>query len=132
MATEFKDEVNTSKAASIFALMLLHEVTNAHLLHWASKSYAQHVTLGEFYDGLDDVTDAFVEAYMGKYGQLPISGYTEFYSLPTNDPIAKLEELAKNVKDIRGSLPQDSELQNLIDEIADLIDSSLYKLRFLK
>jgi hypothetical protein len=29
-------------------------------------------------------------------------------------------------------LPQDSELQNLVDEIASEIDSTLYKLRFLK
>jgi hypothetical protein len=28
--------------------------------------------------------------------------------------------------------PQDSELQNITDEIAQLIDSTLYKLRFLK
>jgi hypothetical protein len=28
-------------------------------------------------------------------------------------------------------LPQDSELQNLVDEIADLINSTIFKLRFL-
>jgi hypothetical protein len=33
---------------------------------------------------------------------------------------------------MREKLPQDSELQNLIDEIKDLIDSTIYKLRFLK
>jgi hypothetical protein len=29
-------------------------------------------------------------------------------------------------------MPDDSEIQNLIDEIAQLIDSTLFKLRFLK
>jgi hypothetical protein len=29
-------------------------------------------------------------------------------------------------------LPEDTQLQNLVDEIAALIDSTLYKLRFLK
>jgi hypothetical protein len=29
-------------------------------------------------------------------------------------------------------IPQDSEIQNAIDEIASLIDSTLYKLEFLK
>lgn len=28
--------------------------------------------------------------------------------------------------------PQDSELQNIVDELADLVASTLYKLRFLK
>ena len=36
------------------------------------------------------------------------------------------------VEEARKDLPQDSELQNLVDEIADLINSTLYKLRFLK
>jgi hypothetical protein len=29
-------------------------------------------------------------------------------------------------------LPANSEIQNIVDEIADLINSTLYKLRFLK
>jgi len=29
-------------------------------------------------------------------------------------------------------LPQESQLQNIIDEIAQLIDSTVYKLKFLK
>jgi len=30
------------------------------------------------------------------------------------------------------NFPQDTELQNITDEIAQLIDSTIYKLRFLK
>jgi acetylornithine deacetylase/succinyl-diaminopimelate desuccinylase-like protein len=36
------------------------------------------------------------------------------------------------VKDIRTELPDESELQNIVDEIADLIDSTLYKLKTFK
>lgn len=132
MATEFKDEVNSNKPAAIFALMLLHEVTNAHLLHWATNSFSEHEALGAFYDDLNDRADAYVEAYMGKYGQLKIDGYPEVYSLPSGDCVAHLEDFSNNVKKVRGMLPQDSELNNLVDEIADLIDGTLYKLRFLK
>jgi len=129
---QFNTPVSKDKAASIFALMLLHEVTNGHLLHWATNSFSEHSALGDFYSGLDGKADDFVEAYMGKYGQLKIEGYPEVYSLPKSNPVAHLEELSDNVKTIRDKLPQDTELQNLIDEIADLIDSTLYKLRFLK
>jgi len=38
----------------------------AHFAHWRAKgdgSYAKHVALGEFYDGVIDTIDPLVEAY---------------------------------------------------------------------
>jgi hypothetical protein len=35
------------------------------------------------------------------------------------------------VDEAREDLPQESEIQNIIDEISQLIDSTLYKLKFL-
>ena len=40
----------------------------AHLAHWATRSYSEHVALGEFYDGLLDKVDTIVEAYQGCFG----------------------------------------------------------------
>ena len=40
--------------------------------------------------------------------------------------------MAAFIEEARKQLPQDTELQNIIDEIADLVNSTLYKLRFLK
>ncbi len=48
------------------------------------------------------------------------------------DPIRYMESLQNFVKEARQDLPQDPELQNIIDEIADLINSTSYKLKFLK
>jgi len=48
------------------------------------------------------------------------------------DPVKYMEALNNFVKDARKDLPQESQIQNIIDEIAQLIDSTLYKLRFLK
>jgi hypothetical protein len=39
--------------------------------------------------------------------------------------------MQKFVDDAREDLPQDSEIQNIIDEISQLIDRTLYKLKFL-
>jgi hypothetical protein len=130
MAKQFTEAVTSDPVVSAFALMLLHAVTNAHINHWRAKTYAHHIALGEFYSGLEDKLDSFIEAYMGKYGVL--ENYKSFYALPGPDPVAELELLCNNVYTMREKLPQDSELQNLIDEIKDLIDSTLYKLRFLK
>jgi hypothetical protein len=49
-----------------------------------------------------------------------------------DDALDELRALKDYVKDERAELPQDSEIQNSIDAIADLIDSTIYKLKFLK
>jgi hypothetical protein len=36
------------------------------------------------------------------------------------------------VRDYRGEMPQDSEIQNEIDSIATLLNQTVYKLKFLK
>jgi hypothetical protein len=108
---------------------MLHSVTNAHILHLQSRSYSEHVALGAYYEEMGELVDSFVEAYQGKYGI--ISNYEQHYFLPT-PALEYLISLNDYVKDERQDLPQDSELQNLVDEIAGLIDSTIYKLRFLR
>ena len=113
-----------------FVMCLLHSVTNAHILHLSTKSYSQHKALETFYTGIGDLVDNFVEAFQGKYGLL--TKYTDDFKLPTL-PVEYLTYLNDEVKRLRqdNNFPQDSELQNITDEIAQLIDSTLYKLRFL-
>lgn len=121
--------VSNDRTAPEFVMMLLHAVTNAHILHFQSRSYSQHMALGDFYDGLGELVDTLVEAYQGKYGI--ISNYPSEYDQPP-EPVAYLNSLKTGVAQMRGRMPKDSELQNIIDEIAALIDTTLYKLRFLK
>jgi hypothetical protein len=87
------------------------------------------MALGEYYDGIVDLTDAYVEAYMGAYDK--ITKFPSVYHQP-KEPLAYLQSLQTFVKEARADLPQDEQLCNLIDAIADLIDSTTYKLRFLK
>jgi hypothetical protein len=114
-----------------FTMCLLHSVTNAHILHLTTKSYSEHKALETFYTEIGDHVDDFVEAFQGKYGLL--HDFTADYELPTT-PLAYLTYLKDEVATLRTAnrFPQDSELQNITDEIAQLIDSTLYKLRFLK
>ena len=39
-----------------------------HLAHWRTKSYAEHVALGDFYDSVVDLIDNLVECYQGNFG----------------------------------------------------------------
>jgi len=87
------------------------------------------VALAEYYDEIVDLTDQLAEAFMGKYGKL--TSFPSAYHQP-KDPVKYLESLQTFVAEARQDLPQDSELQNLIDEIADLINTTTYKLKFLK
>jgi DNA-binding ferritin-like protein len=114
---------------ALFLATMLHSATNTHFFHWSTDSYAKHKTLAKYYDSIIDLTDAFAESYMGKYGKF--TSFPSVYHQP-KDPIRYMESLQSFVKEARQDLPQDSELQNIIDEIAGLINSTTYKLKFLK
>lgn len=116
---------------AMFVQTLLHSATIAHQLHLQSKSYSEHKALGAFYEEIPDLVDAVVESYQGKYGL--IEDYpTNYHNAGRKNALAYMESLQKFVSEARGSLPQDSELQNEVDNIANLINSTVYKLRFLK
>lgn len=116
------------KESADFLLTLLHAVTNTHLLHWTTKSYAEHKALGKFYEKLPDLIDALAETLMGKYGVVP-SFKGGYYAQAANGK-AELEELKEYVETQRKKLPQDSEIQNEVDNIANLINQTLFLLRF--
>jgi DNA-binding ferritin-like protein len=112
-----------------FILTLLHSITNTHILHWQTKSFANHMALGEFYTELPELIDALVEATQGATGQ--IIQYPADYYPPAENGLQELVELREYFVDNRNVMPPDSEIQNLLDSIGDQIDSTLYKLRFL-
>ncbi len=131
MMVKFRAEAAQSDPVMQFVMCLLHSVTNAHILHFQSLSYSQHMALGAYYDEVSDLVDGFVEAFQGKYGLL--TKYQSDYQLPDNNPVTYLTYLKDEVATLRraSGFPQDSELQNEVDTIANLINSTLYKLRFL-
>jgi len=118
-----------NESAAAFVSVLFHSATVTHFMHLQTKSFAHHMALGEYYDAIVELTDAWAEAYQGVYDI--ITGYPKDFHLAT-DPVKYLTQIKEFVNDIRKDLPQDSELNNLVDGIADQIDSTLYKLRFLK
>ena len=131
MMVKFRAEAAQSDPVMQFVMCLLHSVTNAHILHFQSLSYSQHMALGAYYDEVSDLVDGFVEAFQGKYGLL--TKYQSDYQLPDNNPVTYLTYLKEEVATLRraSGFPQDSELQNEVDNIANLINTTLYKLRFL-
>lgn len=117
------------KEVNTFVLTLLHAVTNAHIIHWQciDRSYAEHVALGEFYEELQELVDELMESIMGKY-ELPTE-FPAIYYKPAKDGKTELTDLKDFVQQNRKEMPQDSEIQNQIDEIAQLINKTLFLLR---
>lgn len=103
----------------------------AHRAHWKTASYAQHAALQQFYEGVLDRIDVFVERYQGQYNEL--------LNVPLADndfegEIADvLEQQMAWIQDNRDRVCPDGEtaLLNTIDEIIGTYQSTLYKLRFL-
>jgi len=115
------------KSMALFLATLLHSGTNTHFFHWATKSYAKHKALGHFYENIIEHTDALAECYFGIYGQ--ITEFPATYHQP-KEPLAYLQSLQAFVKDARADLPTDSEIVQLIDNIAQEIDTTIYLLKF--
>jgi hypothetical protein len=116
------------KAAAQFVSVLLHSGTNAHFMHLQTKSFAEHMALGEYYDEIIDIADRWAEAYQGLYDI--IGDYPNTFHV-AKDPKVYLTQIKDFVDKIRETLPEDTQLQNIVDEVCELIDSTLYKLRFL-
>ena len=109
-------------------LTLLHSSTNTHILHWQTKSYAEHKALGTFYEELPDLVDSLVESIQGRYDTT--LEFPATYHTPASTGKQELRELSEYFQEKRKILPQHSEIQNLADEIQQLIDSTLFLLRF--
>jgi hypothetical protein len=112
---------------------LFHSRTQAHVYHLQTPSFTAHNALNAFYDGIIGLTDGLVESYQGKYGI--ITGYETYDLLEYNsceEIIMFFQSLGNTVEKLRMTLPQDTYIQNQIDEIVALINSTIYKLKFLK
>ena len=119
------------KDAAEFVGVLLHSATATHFLHLQTASYAAHKALGHYYENIVDLADKYAEAYQGHYGIIPLSDYPDGFKVQTNG--AKYADgLLTFVKGIRGDLPKDTDLQNIIDEIVGEIASLSYKLERFK
>jgi hypothetical protein len=117
-------------ARLIAILFLSREV--AHREHLNTKSYAQHMALGSFYDTIVDNADSIAEAYQGRHGligKIPMLTETD-----TGDIADILEKHLGMVEKLRYTAVEksDTPIQNLIDTAVETYLSTLYKLRNLK
>ena len=118
--------MNNEKAA-LLVVMCFEARTKSHLAHLQTKSYAQHIAFNEFYDGIVGLTDSFAEAFQGRYGI--IESYSTISS--TSKGLENIKSLRNWIDANRQECGDFSELQNEIDNIVNLCNSTIYKLENL-
>jgi hypothetical protein len=115
---------------ALFIGTLMQSRNQAHIYHLQTTSFAAHKALNDYYDEIVDLIDGLVESYQGRYGIL--RGYKMEGTIKEDDnPTLYFEGLSKFVETIRTKVPQDSYIQNEIDNVVNLVESTKYKLKFL-
>ena len=113
---------------------LLASRTQAHIFHWQVQgvgSDAAHRALGDYYDEIVDLVDGIVESMQGRYGIQ--KGYTSPASFKEDGQfVTYFDALSKYVEAVRTKIPQDSYIQNEVDTVVKLIETTKYKLVNLK
>ena len=99
--------------------------TMSHMAHLKTKSYATHIALNDFYDGVIDLADNLIEAAQGQYGILDVPFVNA--SGNVNDPIGMLQGHLKQLETTMSMVDEDY-LMNIFQEIQSLYRSTLYKL----
>jgi hypothetical protein len=117
------------------ATEMMNAATSFHRLHLkitGEGSYAAHKALGSFYEKLHDFADTLIEGYQGtaekllSYKDMPIRTLDT-----TADAVAYLRDMYNAVNKLQGMMPY-SEIVNNLDLVKDAINSTKYKLLFLK
>ena len=105
---------------------LLNSISFIHFTHLITKSYAKHIALQEYYEGMPALVDALAETYLVHRHLNPLK-VNNTIKCPIKY-LSKLKKLAVKCKNNEVNKP----LEALIDDIIKLIDSTLYKLNQFK
>jgi hypothetical protein len=117
------------------ATEMMNAAVSFHRLHLKVKgdgSYAAHKALGGFYEGLHGHADTLIESYQGvtekllSYKDMPIRTLDT-----TADAVGYLRDMYNSINKLQGMMPY-SEIVNNLDLVKDAINSTKYKLLFLK
>ena len=102
----------------------------AHLSHWKTRCFSEHMALGSFYEDVIESIDKFVEAHQGAYGkqidEVKLSNkMSDVLSCLRSDA----EWISKNRETLCDGIPA---LENILDDLVGIYLSTIYKMEFLK
>ena len=106
-------------------LTYFHE--QLHLLHWQTKSYAEHQALGGIYDYVHDFKDGVIEKLMGYTGKRPgVYKIEPLSNADSNSVVTELMDFSSNLKRYA-----ESNSYHDIANLADALSGEAAKTKFL-
>ena len=129
MKSLFIDDTKDFSTASILIALCFESRTKAHFAHLQTKSYAEHKALDDFYNEIIELTDEFAESYQGRFGI--IDAYPDI-NLSCTCGLHIIETVRDWLDANRSTCGSYPELQNVIDDIVELCNDTIYKLTNLK
>ena len=131
-----------SEQANQVASKVLMHLAQTKLLHWETKSRAEHEALDELFEDLAKIGDKLVESVMGKYGRPELTSNDSSFTLanyenpdsPDGLPrfIENIDNCFRNECSALFSPEKDPEIHNIIQEILGVIDNISYLLTLQK
>ena len=131
-----------SKQANQVAAKVLMHMAQTKLLHWQTKSRAEHEALDVLFGDLVKIGDQLVESVMGKYGRPELTPEQATFALsnyenPENPDglprfINRIDNCFRNECSSLFSQEKDPEIHNIIQEILGVIDNVSYLLTLQK
>ena len=107
--------------------------SQAHHWHLQCKFYSKHIELDEFYKGLPEYVDSFIEGMMAERGPIFSTGSTYVFQ-PLEEAIPLLEEYVQHcikIHEILDGLGEYGSV-NTLEDIMSFVESILYKLKVLQ
>lgn len=98
--------------------------------HLRSAKYGKHMALDEFYKEMPEKVDDLIEAWMGAHGK-KIGAFQNTLQSSNLNTLKYLQELKRVCKEGYNLLGDNDELKSLMDDIVNLINSTLYKVKEL-
>lgn len=132
LKTEDLREMKVDSNIRDLIVELLHAGTKIHFTHFKTTSFSAHKALNEFYDEIVDFADNLAEQYQG------ITETLMDYPTTSVAPINTVEEAIDYMRNLYVRINQAqancsySEIVNELDNVKSLINTTKYKLIFLK
>jgi len=131
-----------SKQANQVAAKVLMHMAQTKLLHWQTKSRAEHEALDVLFGDLVKIGDQLVESVMGKYGRPELTPEQATFTLSNYENPENPDGLPRFINSIDNcfrnecsplfSQEKDPEIHNIIQEILGVIDNVSYLLTLQK
>lgn len=100
------------------------------LYHWQTRSYSRHKATDKLFEKLTELTDQFIEVYIGKYGRPSFNDSLKLNIKEVSDQEAIsmikifISFLANDIQKYLSS--NDTDLYNIRDELLSNLNQTLY------